>query len=368
MSDTVRIVTRSPAADYDVVIAPAGLDRLAGHVQQHAAAYAYAIIADSNVAACYGQQALRAVTQAGLKAQLFSFPAGEANKTVQRWEQLSFDLLFEGFGRDTTIIAIGGGVTGDLAGFIAATYMRGVPVVQVPTSLLAMIDASIGGKTGVDAPAGKNLIGAFHQPAVVVIDPLVLKTLPDEELRSGLAEAIKHGAIADAKYLDSIDQSIAAIFQRDPATINALIKRSVEIKAQHVSHDVHEAGARAALNFGHTIGHALEHVSHFTLAHGSAVALGMIAEAACGELHGVTEQGTTEQLKRVIGAAGLPLAVKMDGAAVIDATRSDKKTRAAAQRYSLIARLGTTARTDEGEWTTALPDDVVREGIKSILV
>ncbi|HUP89099.1 MAG TPA: 3-dehydroquinate synthase, partial [Longimicrobiales bacterium] len=301
MSDRVRISTKSTAADYEVVIEPGGIDQLAGYVDQHARAHKYAIISDSNVAPRYGQQALRALKQADLKAQLFSFPAGEANKTVQRWEQLSFDLLFEGFGRDTTIIAIGGGVTGDLAGFIAATYMRGVPIVQVPTSLLAMIDASIGGKTGVDAPAGKNLIGAFHQPAVVVIDPLVLNTLPDDELRNGLAEAIKHGAIADAAYLATIPKSIDAIFQRDPAALNALIKRSVELKARHVSEDVHEAGARAALNFGHTIGHALEHVSHFALPHGSAVALGMVAEAAAGELIGITERGTAEQLKHVIG-------------------------------------------------------------------
>ncbi|HUP89879.1 MAG TPA: 3-dehydroquinate synthase, partial [Longimicrobiales bacterium] len=211
-------------------------------------------------------------------------------------------------------------------------------------------------------------IGAFHQPAVVVIDPLVLETLPDDELRNGLAEAIKHGAIADAAYLATIPQFRDAISQRDLAALHALIKRSVEIKARRVSEDVHEAGGRAALNFGHTIGHALEHVSHFALPHGSAVALGMIAEAVAGELIGITEQGTAEQLKRVIGAVGLPLSVEMEGAAVIDATRSDKKTRAATQRYSLIARLGTTARTAAGEWTTPLPDDVVREGIKSILV
>ena len=367
MSDRIRIYTKSDAADYDVVLAPGGLDHLADYAQKHAPNHAYAIIADSNVAQTYGARALQSFTQHQLKAHLFTFPAGESNKTVQRWEQLSFDLLYNGFGRDTTIIALGGGVSGDMAGFVAATYMRGIPIVQVPTSLLAMIDASIGGKTGVDAPAGKNLIGAFHQPHVVVIDPLVLRTLPDAELRYGLAEAIKHGAIHDAEYFEWIGQSVSAIFERKQHTLTSLITRSVEIKAHYVSEDVHESGARAALNFGHTIAHALEHVSQYKLAHGDAVALGMLVETRAGEKAGLCEGGTSDNIRGAIEAVGLAKNCSLDPNAVMAATRSDKKARTNAARYTLIERIGKT-RVEQGEWTTALPDDVVREALITVLV
>jgi 3-dehydroquinate synthase len=200
-------------------------------------AHAYAVIADQNVS----QYADR-ITQSLSNALLIAYPGGEANKTRETWQHLTDLMLERGLGRDTCVIAVGGGVTCDLAGFVAATFMRGVPVVQVPTSLLAMIDAAVGGKTGVDVPAGKNLVGAFHPPHHVLIDPSVLQTLPDRELSNGLAEAVKHGAIADAAYLEWITESAPSIFERRMHTLESLIRRSVEIKSQFVAGDLRGPG------------------------------------------------------------------------------------------------------------------------------
>jgi 3-dehydroquinate synthase len=247
--------------------------------------------------------------------------------------------------------------------------MRGVPVVQVPTSLLAMIDAAVGGKTGVDVPAGKNLVGAFHPPHTVVIDPMALNTLPNADLSNGLAEAIKHGAIADAAYLQWITESAASIFERRPDTLTSLIRRSVEIKAHFVEGDLREAGKRAALNFGHTIAHALEHVSGYRIPHGHAVALGMLVEAEIGTVMGVTEAHTTAAIHKALQRADLPHEIVFDDAAVvIDATRSDKKVRSGTVRYVLLEKAGNVARTEAGEWTWEVPDDVVREALRQFSV
>ncbi len=368
MSDRVRVYTRPDVRDYDVVIEAGALDRLGDFLAEHARAHAYAIISDATVARIYGERALHAARKTGAACALYEFPPGERHKTVATWQDLTERLLAEGYGRDACIIALGGGVTGDIAGFVAATYMRGIPVVQVPTTLLAMIDAAVGGKTGVDTGAGKNLIGAFHQPHVVVSDPHVLRTLPPAELRFGLAEAVKHGAIADAEYLAWLAQSAPAIFDHKTHTLLSLITRSVEIKAHFVSEDVHERGARAALNFGHTIAHALEHVSDYTLPHGHAVALGMLVETIAGETHGLTQAGTAQHLSGALHALGLPtqLPHDIDPVAVLGATGADKKSRAGTARYTLLRRTGAVASDAGCGWTWALPDDVVNAALAQI--
>ena len=357
---TIRVFTRPNVQDYDVVIEPGSLDRLGEHVSRAAPAHAYAIIADANVARAYGRRAVDALGS----AHLLEFAPGERSKNTATWEALTRQLTECGLSRDCCVVALGGGVTTDMAGFVAATFMRGVPVVHVPTSLLAMIDAAIGGKTGVDTIAGKNLVGAFHQPALVLIDPHLLRTLPDQELRFGLAEAVKHGAIADPDYVAWIAASTQSIFEHKTHTITSLITTSVNIKAHFVSEDVHERGARAALNFGHTIAHALELFTGYTLAHGDAVAIGMVVEAIAGELAGITAAGTHAQLAKALAAVGLPneLPPLIDTDAVLRATRTDKKTRAKEQRYTLLARMGEVAH-GAGKWTQALPDDVVREAL-----
>jgi 3-dehydroquinate synthase len=284
---------------------------------------------------------------------VFEFPAGEAHKTRATWMDLSDRLLARGIGRDAAVIALGGGVVGDVAGFVAATYMRGVPCIQVPTTLLAMIDASIGGKTGVDVTAGKNLIGAFHPPGLVVVDPLLLDTLPDAELRNGLAEAVKHGAIADARHFRWLVEQAPVLTRRDPAALSALIRHSVEIKAAVVGRDPDERGERAILNFGHTAGHALERLTGYAMPHGHAVSIGMVIAARLGESMGVTEAGTTDALREALDGFALPTRPPDDVAPadLAAAAVSDKKARAGTIRFSLLRRIGVAAQTPDAGWT-----------------
>ncbi|MEJ2217497.1 MAG: 3-dehydroquinate synthase [Gemmatimonadota bacterium] len=346
---------------YDVVVEPGVLARLADIVGAEAPASHYAIIADATVADLYGATVRRRFQEQDLPADLFTFPAGEANKTRTTWSALTDDMLAHGIGRDACVVALGGGVTGDVAGFVASTYMRGVPVVQVPTSLLAMIDAAIGGKTGLDVPAGKNLVGAFHQPRLVVVDPELLHTLPAAELRSGCAEAIKHGAIADARYLSWLESNAGAVLAGELAALQTLVVRSVRIKAAFVTEDVREAGARSALNFGHTLGHALEVALEYGIAHGRAVAVGMVLEAELGERIGVTAPGTARRLAAVVRTFDLPAdpPPNVDPDAVLSATRLDKKARAGQARYTLLAKPGVVARSAD-DWTHAVDDARVR--------
>jgi len=362
MTGAERISVALPGgAGYDVLVSAGALAELPALAADAAPAARYPVIADSNVARLYGATARDAFREAGFTADLLSFPAGEASKTRESWSRLTDELLRLDVGRDGCVVALGGGVTGDLAGFVAATYMRGIPLVQAPTSLLAMIDASIGGKTGVDVPAGKNLVGAFHQPRMVVIDPELLATLPESEFRAGLAEAVKHGAIHDAAYLDWVADHADAALDADPAAVRELVIRSVHIKAGFVARDEREAGARQALNFGHTLGHALEQASGWRLPHGHAVATGMVLEAELGEAVSVTEPGTAAALVAACRACGLPTAPPpgLDADVVLHATRADKKARSARVRYTLLARPGEVARS-EGAWTHVVRDDAVR--------
>jgi 3-dehydroquinate synthase len=212
-----------------------------------------------------------------------TFPAGEWNKTRETWSALTDQLLAAGIGRDGAVVAVGGGVVGDVAGFVAATVLRGIPYVQVPTTLLAMIDSSIGGKTGVDTVHGKNLVGAFHQPRAVIADVNTLTTLPPVHRSAGMAEALKHGFIADAIYLESLVRDRDRILDAEPGALLETVRRSVEIKAAVVADDERELGRRAILNFGHTVGHAIETVCGYEILHGEAVAMGMIVEAELGK-------------------------------------------------------------------------------------
>ena len=274
-------------------------------------------------------------------------------------------MLAKGYGRDSAVIALGGGVIGDLAGFVAGTFMRGIPVVQVPTSLMAMVDASIGGKTAVDTPAGKNLVGVFHFPAAVLIDPQVLATLPLREMRAGFAEIVKHGVIANEAYLREVAGSASDLLGnagRDSDTMLSVIVSSIEIKADIVSRDEREDGLRKTLNFGHTIGHAVELVSDYSLLHGEAVAIGMALEGRLAERIGVADAGTADAITNALHATGLPtdLPQPLDREAVLEAMRSDKKGRSGKTMFALPARIGTMAGADTG-WTVSVGDDQLRE-------
>ncbi|OYV65996.1 MAG: 3-dehydroquinate synthase, partial [Gemmatimonadetes bacterium 21-71-4] len=282
---------------YRVHILPGALDAVGGVVRVAVRAHRYAVVTDANVGPLYAERVREAL--AGQAVDVFTVPAGERHKTRETWAAVTDQMLDAGFGRDGAVIALGGGVVGDLAGFVAATFMRGVPLVQLPTSLLAMLDASIGGKTAVDTPAGKNLVGAFHHPSAVIADPAVLATLPVAQYRAGITEALKHGVIAEAAHFEAVAATASAIGRRRPddRAISAIIARSVEIESAIVYGDYRESGRRKTLNFGHTIGHAIEHLSGYALLHGEAVAIGMCVEADIAERIGVAAAGTADRIR-----------------------------------------------------------------------
>ena len=348
---------------YRVLIARGGLADVGRIATASTRAHRYSLIADSSVAPLYASRVRSALGEG--RTTLYTVPSGEEHKTRQTWSSLTDSMLADGFGRDSAVVALGGGVVGDLAGFVAATYMRGIPYIQVPTTLLAMIDASIGGKTAVDTPSGKNLVGAFHHPAAVIADPDVLRTLPTEHLRAGLAEAIKHGVIADAAYFEEVAGAAHDIVGggRSAATaIERVVVRSIAIKADVVRRDEREGGLRKTLNFGHTIGHAIELRSDYRMLHGEAVAVGMVIESRVAEKLGVAESGTSERVRGAIERVGLPAARPADQTpdAILAATRGDKKARAGVVEYALPARIGAMAGADRG-WGVPVSDDVVLE-------
>jgi 3-dehydroquinate synthase len=359
---TVNVTGTERSSAYVVVIRGGILDECGSLIAETCPAHRYAVISDSRVAELYGERMVSALAGEKLESVLFKFPAGEWNKTREIWSDLSDGLLRTGFGRDSVVVAVGGGVVGDLAGFVAATYMRGVPVVQIPTTLLAMVDSSVGGKTGVDTSAGKNLVGAFHQPSLVLIDPTVLGTLSQPQFIAGLAEAFKHGAILDDAYFDGLAEDLPGVFSRDADKLSQLVARSVEIKAEVVGRDEREAGYRRILNFGHTVAHAQESVSGYSWLHGEAVAVGMVLEAALGEAIGVTRPGVADRLRDVLMSARLP--VELDADVVPDhlmkAFELDKKLEGGHTRFTLVSDIGAVAGSAETGWTHEVPEETLR--------
>lgn len=361
-------VPGAPGRDYPVHVGRGLLDRLGALVSAAAPAHRYVIIADAEVAALYGARAEAALAAVGLRCDLLTFPAGERHKSRSTWAALTDRMLAAGVGRDAAVVALGGGVTGDLAGFTAATFMRGLPFVVVPTSLLAMLDSAVGGKTGLDTPAGKNTVGAFHHPRAVIVDPDFLATLPAAQLRAGLAEGVKAAAIADAELFAWLEQRAVVLRDGEISALERLVTSSLRIKAEVVAADPEEAGRREALNFGHTAGHALETLANFALPHGEAVAAGMRIEARLGEGEGVTEPGTAARLAAVLDACGLPDAVSAPGAIerfggrltaerLLAAAAADKKARRGAVRWVLLRRIGEVARDSDGGWAHALAEE-----------
>jgi 3-dehydroquinate synthase len=334
-------------------------------------AHRYAVIADSRVAELYGRTALESLAAADLQADLFTFPAGEWNKSAAEWARLCGELRVEGYGRDCAVVGLGGGVSGDLAGFVASTYMRGVPVIQVPTTLLAMLDSAVGGKTGIDAGQVKNAVGTYHHPSVVLIDPELLGTLPRFHRVAGLAEAVKVAAIRDPSFLEWIDDNAGRLQDRAGSVedISVLIHRSVGIKADIVAEDPDERGVRALLNFGHTFGHALESLSGFSLLHGEAVAAGLRMEARLGEQVGVTEPGVGGRLDEVLAHCGLPevLEPDLDVDALLERAGPDKKARAGELRWVLLERIGHPAMGPEGGFTHSIPESECRTALGAAL-
>jgi len=337
---------------YDVTVRAGVLAELGARVRTLWPDRAVALITDETVRALLADR-----LAGGPWTLVLSVPPGEGSKSRARWEALTDALSAAGFSRDAAIVALGGGVVGDLAGFVAATFARGVPYLQAPTTLLAMVDSSVGGKTGVDTPQGKNLVGAFHPPSAVLADPAVLASLPLPHLRGGLAEMAKHGVVADAAYWAALQAAAPSLPDRTAATLTPLIHRSIEIKAAVVTEDERESGRRAVLNAGHTVAHAIEHASRLAVPHGDAVAIGLVAEAHLAESIGVAAPGLAKEIAGGLRALGLPTHVPPDLAAttLIESMRLDKKRTGTHLRFALPLAIGAMAR-DGAHWTIAIDD------------
>ncbi len=362
--DRSPVEVRLPPPDpggYRVHVAPGLLDDLGRLCAEAAPAHRYAVVADETVADLDGERALAALEE-GAAADLHTFPPGEAHKDRDQWRRLTDALLAAGHGRDSVVVALGGGVTGDLAGFVASTFLRGVPVVQVPTSLLAMVDASVGGKTGTNTAAGKNLVGTFHQPRLVVADTGTLATLSEEHLAAGLAEAVRSAAVADPALFEWMEARAGPGLTADAEGLARLVQACVAVKASVVSEDPTEQGRREVLNFGHTVGHALERLSGWELLHGHAVAAGMRVEARLGEELGVTAAGTARRLTELLDRCGHAGRPERDRGPreVLEAAGSDKKSREGRLRWVLLERIGRVSRGAGGGWARVLPEG--REG------
>ncbi|MEX2388371.1 MAG: 3-dehydroquinate synthase [Phycisphaeraceae bacterium] len=345
-----------PHHRYAVRIEPGALVRLGELVREVTPHQRAGLIVDEQIAASHGRVAARSLTAAGYDACVADMPVGEQHKTLGTVRSLYDVLLTHHLERKSPVIALGGGITGDTVGFAAATYLRGVPFVQCPTTLLAMVDASVGGKVGVNVPQGKNLIGAFHQPALVVIDPETLRTLPDRELRCGLAECVKHAVIRDASLFDWLEREQPAIAALDSATMTALVERNVRIKADVVMEDEKESGVRAHLNFGHTFAHAIEAATAYgQYHHGEAVSLGMVAATRLAVDAGRCRSGVLDRLVTLLEKVGLPTAADdlPATAKLLEAMRLDKKVAAGRIRLVLPTQLGEVVIVDD------VPDDAI---------
>jgi shikimate kinase / 3-dehydroquinate synthase len=325
-------------AGYDVLVGSGALDALGVQLRVRNLKGPVALVSDDQVGELYATQAISSLEKAGYEAQTILLPVGEQNKTLESISYLWEAFLQAGLERGSCVIALGGGVVGDLAGFAAATYLRGVPWVAVPTSLLAMADASLGGKTGIDLPQGKNLVGAFHPPALVLSDPQVLATLPETELRSGMAEIVKAAVIGDPQLFELCQQG----WQVLRADLGEVVRRGMGVKIRIIQIDPYEKDQRAALNLGHTIGHAIERASGFKLRHGEAVSIGMVVEARLAERMGLAKAGLAGQIASTLQSLELPTSIpaEIDRKLLLETMNLDKKRAAGRVLFALPVQIG----------------------------
>lgn len=322
---TITIPVHTSSRAYDVLVGPGVLDQVGEVCARCAGGTVAAVISDSNVAPLYGQRVLSSLERAGYRTALLTFPAGEQNKRLSTLETLLEGLAAAELSRDDVVVALGGGVTGDIAGLAAALYLRGIQVVQVPTSLLAMVDSSVGGKTAVDLAHGKNLAGAFHQPSAVVVDIDCLKTLSHELFSDSCGEVIKHGVLADPALFAHLAQHPLNAPDVTSDELVRVVARNIEIKRNVVDADEKEHGLRQTLNLGHTLGHAIEASSNFTLGHGSSVAAGLCCIARGAAAKGWCSEDCARQIERATLAHGLPIDTSVDHETIFAFATHDKK-------------------------------------------
>lgn len=358
-----KVEVRPVTADYDILIDTDVLDELKAFIKNGAYSSKALIVSDSNVGKLYGKTIKDILKEAGLTPLLHLIKAGEMSKTLKCADEIFTLAIENGLDRRSLIIALGGGVVGDLTGFIAATYMRGVPFLQIPTSLLAQVDSSVGGKVAVNHRLGKNLIGAFYQPEAVFINLNFLKTLPKREIYTGLGEIVKYGIIYDEDFFRFLEDNVDKILALDDKTIEHVIARSCEIKAEVVSQDEKENGLRAILNFGHTVGHTIEKETHYMrYNHGEAVAVGIQAATAISLKLGMIDIAVQKRITALISAFHLPL--RAEGCQVdnmIEDLFHDKKTVNGTIKWVLIDKIGHTVMRKD------VPLEIVREAIEGCI-
>ncbi len=357
----IRVTAEAGA--YDIHCRWGALDDLGRLARDSGLTGSVFVVSDDVVGPLFAERALKSLRAGGLEPALFTFPAGEASKTLETVRQVYDWLLDHRAERGSALIALGGGVVGDLTGFVAATYLRGVPFVQAPTSLLAMVDAAVGGKVAVDHPRGKNLIGAFYPPRLVVEDTSVLASLPPRALREGFAEVIKHGLIMDPPMLDILERDAERLLAVEPEITTEIVARNAALKAGVVSADEREGGRRMILNYGHTIGHAIEAACGYgAVRHGEAISAGMMAAAEIGRRMGVTPAVVGERQARIFQRYGLPLRHPgVDRAMVMEAMTRDKKVATKRIRWILLEDYGRPIVRDD------VPEDVVRDVLTALL-
>lgn len=335
---------------YDIHVGASVLDQAGETIAGVCKGRAAGVVTNPRVGGLYSEQFLHSLKEAGIQGHLITIPAGERYKNLNTVRRVYEQMLDHRIDRTGMVIGLGGGVVGDLAGFVAATYLRGIDLVQVPTSLLAQVDASVGGKVGVNLPRGKNLVGAFYQPKVVLVDTGVLSTLPRVEFRSGLAEVIKHGIILDDEFFAYLERNLAAVKRLEPDALRFAVERSCVIKAEVVRRDERETGLRAILNYGHTVGHALESLTAYKgYRHGEVVAIGMLTAALVAREMRIADDSLARRITGILGAAGLPYRPTSDVSreSVIEAMKLDKKVAYGRLRFVLVRQIGSAFVTDE---------------------
>ena len=331
------------ARSYSIVVEAGALGSVGERLRALGVGQRAALVTDAAIMRLHGAAVAGSLDRAGFTLTVIEVPEGEAAKTLAVAEHCWDRVLAAGLDRTSTILGLGGGAVGDLAGFVAATYMRGTHFVTLPTTVLAQVDASIGGKTAIDHPKAKNLIGAFHQPRLVVVDPAVVRTLPEREFRSGLAEIVKHGIVLEAAYFEEVERDATVLLARRLDVLERIIGGSCRLKASVIERDPEEKGElRFALNYGHTIGHALEAATAYERwTHGEAVSLGIVAEARLARRLGLADAPTTARQEALLAAVGLPIqAASVDVEAVLSAITRDKKARDGRVPFVLSPRLG----------------------------
>ena len=369
MNKTINVQLKKIVdTSYKITVGSGFLTQLPKMLQKEHPASSYVIIADSVTAKLFGKKLLATLRRAGCTSIMLSVPVGESSKSQKQKTALEETMLKAGVDRRGLVLALGGGVVGDLAGFVAATYMRGIPYIQLPTTLLAMVDSSLGGKTGIDTPQGKNLIGAFHQPKAVYADLDALESLGERELRNGLVEAAKMFMTSDAASFVFLEKNLDKALMKNTGVLSEIISRAAAIKARVVGSDERESGERMVLNFGHTIGHALEKLSRYRIMHGQAVALGTLVEARIAQNRGRLSTGDYEAIKEILARLDVDCEMlrQFKSKHIVKATKGDKKSIGGQARCVILRKIGKVEEKD-GRFVEAVSDAEVLKALKDVI-